>query len=90
MTPALIEKLLWAALSALLTGGAAYWTVVRKLSFIEGQLSALNHYFGSVMALKEKHAVLDKDQTKNRYDLNHLFERVKRLEGGKANGSGHG
>lgn len=90
MTPALIEKLLWCALSALLTGGGVYWTVIRKLSFIEGQLTMLMHHFGMIQVVKEKHAVLDKAVEKQKYDLNLLFERLKKLEDGRPNGSGHG
>lgn len=94
MTPAILEKLLWVAASSLGTLAVAYFVmgmrVSNELAFMKGQLSQLMQHFSTVQVVKEKHAVLDKTVEKARYDLNHLFERVKKIEDARANGSGHG
>lgn len=94
MTAEITEKLLWVAASSLGTLAVSYFLigmrVSNELAYVKGQLGILMTYFSTVQVVKEKHAVLDKTVDKARYDLNNLFERVKKIEDGRANGSGHG
>lgn len=93
-TPEVVEKLLWVASSSLGTLAIAYFVIGMKVSndlaFVKGQLTTLMAHFGTVQVVKEKHAVLDKAHDKTKYDVQGLFDRVKKLEADRANGSGHG
>lgn len=94
MSPAIIDKFLWAAASSLGTLAVAYFVMGMKVSnelhLVKGQLIMLMQHFSAIQQVKEKHAVLDKTVEKTKYDLQHLYDRIKRLENQHANGSGHG
>jgi len=93
-SPDAIEKLLWVAASSLGTLAVSYFVmgmrVSNELAFVKGQLITLMAHFSTIQQVKEKHAVLDKAHEKTRFDVNHLFERVKSVEAKHVNGSGHG
>lgn len=94
MTPQIIEKLLWIAASSLGTLAVSYFVmgmkVSNELAHVKGQLQTLMAFFATVQKAKETIALVDKEVTKAKYDLNNLWDRVKKLEESRANGSGHG
>lgn len=90
MTPDTLEKILYAALSALLTGGVAYMAVGRDLAFLKGQNSMILQQLAIVGRLKDKLVAMELAQAKQNADLNHAFDKIRDVQRNVTNGSGHG
>lgn len=89
ITPDLIEKILWAALSALLTGGAAYIVVAKDLAFLKGQNSMILQQLSIIGRLKDKLLAMEVAQTKHKADLDHAFDKIRDVQRVTQNGTSH-